>query len=163
MSADFRWDILRNNNRQCSYLTILCNVETLRPRQNGRRFPDNIFKCIFLNEDVCLSIKISLKFVPKGPMNNIPALVHFLTYICVIRPQRGVLVTKEFPVLHYLPRLHVFGHIDTIPVTSHRSHGVSDNHQFDSLFNRLYRLITKQAQYYWPFVKETTSSLARDP
>ena len=47
----------------------------LRPRQNGHHFPDDIFKCIFFNENVCLSITISLKFVPKGPTNNIPALV----------------------------------------------------------------------------------------
>ena len=42
---------------------------------NGRHFPDDIFKCIFLNENVLISIKISLKFVPKGQINNIPALV----------------------------------------------------------------------------------------
>ena len=48
---------------------------TLRPRQNGRHFADDTFKRIFLNEDVRISIKISLKFVPKGPINNIPALV----------------------------------------------------------------------------------------
>ena len=42
---------------------------------NGRHFPDDIFKCIFLNENVFISIKISLKFVPKGQINNIPALV----------------------------------------------------------------------------------------
>ena len=55
---------------------ILCNkpFNTLRPRQNGRHFPDDIFKCIFVNENVILSIEISLKFVPKGPINNIPAL-----------------------------------------------------------------------------------------
>ena len=28
------------------------HVNTLRPRQDGRHFPDNIFKCIFLNENV---------------------------------------------------------------------------------------------------------------
>ena len=50
-------------------------VNTLRPRQDGRHFPDDIFKCIFLYENVWISIKISLKFVPKGPINNIPALV----------------------------------------------------------------------------------------
>ena len=37
---------------------------TLGPRQNGRHFPDDIFKCIFLNENVRVSIKISLKIVP---------------------------------------------------------------------------------------------------
>ena len=45
------------------------------PRQNGRHFPDDIFKYNFLNEDVWISIKISLKFIPKGPINNIPASV----------------------------------------------------------------------------------------
>ena len=38
-------------------------------------FPDDIFKCIFLNENVLISIKISLKCVPNGQINNIPALV----------------------------------------------------------------------------------------
>ena len=37
--------------------------------------PDDIFKCIFLNENRCILIKISLKFVPKGPIDNNPALV----------------------------------------------------------------------------------------
>ena len=48
---------------------------TLRPGQNGRHFADDILKCIFLNENVRISIEISLKFVPKGPIDNIPALV----------------------------------------------------------------------------------------
>ena len=79
---------------------------TLRPRQKGRYFPDDIFKCIFLNENVCISIRISMKFVPKSPIKNIPALVqimarrrtgdkplsepmivNLLTHICVARSQ----------------------------------------------------------------------------
>ena len=67
--------------------TFLCYyrlLNTLRPRLNGRHFPDDIFKCIFLNENAWISIKISLKFVPKGSINNIPALVQI---ICVTRPQ----------------------------------------------------------------------------
>ena len=55
-------------------------VNTLRPRQNGRHFPDDIFKCIFLNENVWISIKSSLKFVPKGPIDNIPALVQIVAW-----------------------------------------------------------------------------------
>ena len=52
------------------------NVLTLlRPRQNGRHFAYDIFKWIFLNENVWIPIKISLKFVPQCPINNIPALV----------------------------------------------------------------------------------------
>ena len=78
----------------------------LRPRQNGRHFPYDIFKCIFVNGNVWISIRISMKFVPKGPINNIPALVQImawrrpgdkpssepvmislLAHICVTRPQ----------------------------------------------------------------------------
>ena len=55
-------------------------VNTLRLRQNGRHFPDDIFKCIFLNENLWISIQISLKFVPKGPINNIPALVQVMAW-----------------------------------------------------------------------------------
>ena len=53
-------------------------VNTLRPRQDGRHFPDDIFKCISLNENVWLSIEISLKFVRKGSINNIPALFQIM-------------------------------------------------------------------------------------
>ena len=79
---------------------------TLRLIQNGRHFADNIFKCIFFNENVWISIKISLKFLPKGPINKIPTLfqimawrrpgdkplseailVSLLTHKCVTRPQ----------------------------------------------------------------------------
>ena len=54
------------------------SFDTLRPRQNGRRFEDDTFKCIFLNENVIISIKISLKFDCKGPMNNISSLVQIM-------------------------------------------------------------------------------------
>ena len=53
---------------------------TLRLRQNGCHFADNIFKCIFLNENVWIAIQISLKFFPRGPINNIPALVKLLAW-----------------------------------------------------------------------------------
>ena len=48
-------------------------TDTLRPRQNSRRFADDTLKRIFLNENVRISINLSLKFVPKGSINNIPA------------------------------------------------------------------------------------------
>ena len=51
------------------------NFNTLRQRQNGCHLPDDIFKCIFLNENSWISIMISLKFVPKVPIKNILALV----------------------------------------------------------------------------------------
>ena len=54
-------------------------VNTLRPRQNGRHFAD-IFKCNFLDETVWISIKILLKFLPTGPINNISALVQIMAW-----------------------------------------------------------------------------------
>ena len=50
-------------------------MNVLRPRQNGRHFPDDIFKRIFLNENV---IEVSLMFVPHDPINNIPAVVQII-------------------------------------------------------------------------------------
>ena len=55
---------------RCSY-----NVDTLRPRQDGRHFADDIFTCIFFNENCCILIKFSLKYVRKGPIDNNRALV----------------------------------------------------------------------------------------
>ena len=103
-------------------------INTLRPRQNGRYFPDDILKCIFFNKKTPWTlIKISLKFVSNGPINNIPALVPIMagcrasdkplsepmmvrlpTHICVTRPQwaliehvnaacKCILLTKTSP------------------------------------------------------------------
>ena len=87
-------------------LTQTRQVNTLRPRQNGRHFADDVFGCVFMNENVWISIEISLKFVPDFWINKIPALVqimawrrpgdkpwsalmmvNLLTPICVTRPQ----------------------------------------------------------------------------
>ena len=53
---------------------------TLRPRQNGRHFADDIFKCISLNENIWIELKISLKFVPEVWISNIPALVQIMVW-----------------------------------------------------------------------------------
>ena len=53
-------------------------INTLRPRQNGCHFADHIFKCIFLNENIWISLTISLKFVPEVPVNNIPSLFQIM-------------------------------------------------------------------------------------
>ena len=85
---------------------ISYTVNSLKLRRNERCNADDIFKCIFLKENVWIPTKISLKFVPKGRINNIPALVQItarrcpgdkplseprmeslLTHICVTRPQ----------------------------------------------------------------------------
>ena len=90
----------------CTYMLWDYIFNTLRPRQNGRHFADDISKCIFLNENVWIPIEISLKFVSKVPIDNILALVQIMawrrpgdkplsepmmvrlpSHICVTRPQ----------------------------------------------------------------------------
>ena len=94
----------------CYVKKCLCkkcfNLNSLRPRLNRRPSADDIFKCIFLNENEWILPRISLKFVPEVWINNIPALVQImawrrpgdkplsepmmvslLTHICVTRPQ----------------------------------------------------------------------------
>ena len=56
------------------------SVNSLKPRQNRRYFADDVFKCNFLNGNVWIQIKISLKFVPKGPINNVSALVQIMAW-----------------------------------------------------------------------------------
>ena len=78
------------HNKYCNYHLEWCvrrhlhimtqPLNTLRPRQNGRHFADDIFKCIFLNENVWIPIKFSLKFVPQGSINKIPALVQIMAW-----------------------------------------------------------------------------------
>ena len=103
------WNIIKYllnsiTNLRSHYPAMAFN--TLRLRQNGRHFADDTFKRIFLNENIRIWIKISLKFVPKVLINNIPVLVQimawrrsgdkplsepmmvsFPTHICLTRPQ----------------------------------------------------------------------------
>ena len=100
----------------CKILIYVFN--TLRPRQNGRHFADDTFKRIFLKENVRIFIKISLKFVPKSRIDNIPALfqimawhrpgdkplseamiVSLLTHICVARPQWVDELAIQYPYI----------------------------------------------------------------
>ena len=41
---------------------------------------DNIFKCIFLNENDRILIKISPKFVPRSPIDNNLALIQVMAW-----------------------------------------------------------------------------------
>ena len=42
--------------------------------------PDDNFKCIVVNGKFRILIKISLKFVPIGPIDNNPALVQIMAW-----------------------------------------------------------------------------------
>ena len=68
------------NSQIISLYDIIAFLNSLRPRQNGRHFPDDSFKRISLNENVWIKIKISLKFLPMGPINNILELVQIMAW-----------------------------------------------------------------------------------
>ena len=116
-------DLYNGNIYTCKMISFILrwpprvHLDILRPKQNGRHFADDIFKCIFLNENVWTWIKISLKFVPQGPINNIRALVQIMawrrpgdkplsgpmmvklpTHICITRPQWVDIKMSVFPV-----------------------------------------------------------------
>ena len=56
------------------------DVNSSLTRQNGRDFSGDIFRCIFINETFCILIRILLKFVPKGPIDNDPSLVKIMAW-----------------------------------------------------------------------------------
>ena len=45
-------------------------VSTLKLEKNGHCFVDNILECIFLKEKYGILIKISLKFISRGSIDN---------------------------------------------------------------------------------------------
>ena len=55
-------------------------IHSSPPEQNGRHFADDIFRCIFMNEKFCIAIRISLKFVPKSPIDKKSALVQVMAW-----------------------------------------------------------------------------------
>ena len=68
--------------------------DTLRPIQNGHHSPDDIFKYIFLNENIWISIKISPKFVLKGPIDKI---LENGTDNCLVPTKRQAIIwTNDF-------------------------------------------------------------------
>ena len=108
----------------CCVALIMTSINTFRPRQNGRHFADDTFKRIFVNENVRILIEISLKFVSKGPINNILALVQIMawrrpgdkplfetmmvclpTHICASRPWWVILslVTRFWQIVNNHP------------------------------------------------------------
>ena len=106
----------------CALGRVLCALpthsNTSRPEQDERYFTDSIFKCIFLNEDVWILFKISLKFVLESSIDNKSSLVQVMAWcqagakplpdpmmaqfnnICVAKPQCVSLFLHEFCLLY---------------------------------------------------------------
>ena len=120
-------------------------LNTLSPRQNGPHFTDNFDKCVSLNENVWISIKISLKFVPKGPINNIPALVQIMAWH---RP--GDKPLSE-PMVISSPR-HIYASLglnELMPDIPSEHQGISNHRQMNSLFNGLFSPKSKKHEGFF--------------
>ena len=74
------WGMLTARVIGCTHLQwwMADMFNTMRPRQNGRFFSNNMLKYISLNENIWVSINISLKFVSIGPINNILVLIQIM-------------------------------------------------------------------------------------
>ena len=49
---------------------ILVQINSYSPGQNGLHFADDIYKCIFVNENFYILLQITLMFVPKGAIDK---------------------------------------------------------------------------------------------
>ena len=116
LQTNFQWNLNKNHvkklcfhenafeNDVCKMWAILFWLQCVLTHWGRDKMA--LFKWIFLNENLWISIEISLKFVPRGPINYIPALVqkmawhwpgdkplsepmmvNLLTHIYVTRPQ----------------------------------------------------------------------------
>ena len=67
-------------HQEISLTTNSLLFNTLRPRQNGKHFPDDISKSIFMTENVWILNIIWLNFVPKGPIDNNTTLLQIVAW-----------------------------------------------------------------------------------
>ena len=106
-------------------------LNTLRPRQHGHHFAEDTLKRIFMNENVIISIKISLKFVPKGPIKNFPAMIQIMAWRCpgdkplsepmMVSLPTHICVASKGYCMHSL-LLEIKSHGKTSNRLSHRKH-----------------------------------------
>ena len=105
-------------------VTILLRLQCVNSSplaQNGRLFTDDIFRCIFVNEKLCILVKISPTFVPKGPIDNNLALVQIMAW-CRIgdkplsEPMQTWFTDAYTPCIR---KTHALGGERTLPAGTH--------------------------------------------
>ena len=141
-------------------------INTLRPRQNGRHFVHDIFKCIFVNENVWILHKVSLKCVPYVRIDNIPALnrimachrpgdkpssepmmVSLLTHICVTRSQWVKAIQSLYSLFLYVLPLG-YHHLHMQPNTNTTTLGKSGIRLQYQLFRFFIHLFSRSRYDY---------------
>ena len=69
------WECKMFHNRQAPLLSTHLPLDKM-----AAILADDIFKCIFLNETYRISIQISLKLVPRSPIDNKPEFVQVMAW-----------------------------------------------------------------------------------
>ena len=72
------WCRQAQSNTPTTVTLLMAYISFTRPQhinvshtgQNSRNFTDDIFRCIVFNEKYRIPIKISIKFVPQGPIKS---------------------------------------------------------------------------------------------
>ena len=93
-------------------LDLLChgniNINALKPEQNGRHFCRNNFQMRYLRERYFLLIHISLKFVPRCPIDNMSALVQVMAcHMLSAKPLPEAVMTQFIDAyMHHKASMH---------------------------------------------------------
>ena len=74
----FTTSVVMNIIKIMCFSVFQCN--TLGPKEYDRRFANDLFKLIFVNENCCNFIHISLKFVHNGRIDNMSALILIMAW-----------------------------------------------------------------------------------
>ena len=95
----------------CWKLFLFYGVNSSPHGQKGCHFRGDIFRCIFMNEKFSILIEISLKFVPKDPNDNKPALIQIMAWRRI-----GDKPLSEPMMVNLLMHLHAsLGHDELTP------------------------------------------------
>ena len=62
------------------FYSLIHDINSSPPEQNGGHLANDILWCIFVNGKFCILIKISVKFVPRGPIGNNSGLVQVMAW-----------------------------------------------------------------------------------
>ena len=89
MTARMQGTILRNRLRYIVKCRSSVSVNTLRPRQNGRHFADDIFKCIFVNENVIMCLRFCWNLFRSGRCQSIFWRMGHCEMISTLEPAVG--------------------------------------------------------------------------
>ena len=80
ISSEIQRQIFHNAWLKINQGQAITCMDSPPPGQYGRHFSHYIFRSIFMNEKLCILIPISLRFVPKCPVDNKSALVQVMAW-----------------------------------------------------------------------------------